>query len=90
MEIIRTDDFERAFAKLPASAKRLYAVQEERFQIHRHDARLHIKKVEGLDGVYSFRVTRRYRVLFYFSLGERAVFFDIDHRKNVYRRMKSP
>jgi mRNA-degrading endonuclease RelE of RelBE toxin-antitoxin system len=46
--------------------------------------RLHIKRIKELPGVFSFRITRRYRVLFYFRNGE-AIFFKIGHRKEIYR-----
>jgi len=43
------------------------------------------KKVKGLPDVFSFRITRRYRVLFYFQNINTAIFFEVDHRKYVYR-----
>lgn len=82
MEIIKTDDFNQAFGKLPKEIQRLYFTQETRFKENWHDARLHIKKVRALLFVLSFRITRRYRVLFYFQNTETAIFFEIDHRKD--------
>lgn len=66
MKIIKTDDFERAFRKLPKEVQHLYFTQEKRFQENWHDPRLHIKKVRALLFAFSFRITRRYRALFYF------------------------
>lgn len=66
MNVIRTDDFERSFAKLPLKIQRLYVIQEQHFKNNWRDPRLHIKKVRGLSRAFSFRITRRYRVLFYF------------------------
>jgi len=86
MEIIRTDDFERAFRKLPRDIQRLYQVQETRFKLSWRDSRLHIKKIKELPAALSFRVTRRYRVFFYFQDSTTAVLFDIDHRKDAYRK----
>lgn len=85
MEIIHTDDFDRALAKLPKEIQELDAVQEERFSKHWLDARLHIKKLRGEDGVFTYRITRRYRGFFYFQNPDKAIFFDIDHRKDAYR-----
>ncbi len=85
MIIIETDDFDRAFKKLPKNTQRLYSVQRNRFKENWRDSRLHIKKVESLPLALSFRITRRYRALFYFQNTETAVLFDIDHRKNIYR-----
>ncbi|TSC56035.1 MAG: hypothetical protein Greene071421_54 [Parcubacteria group bacterium Greene0714_21] len=85
MEIIRTEDFEQSFRKLPSEIQRLYAVQKDRFLSNWRDPRLHIKKVKTLPYALSFRITRRYRVFFYFKDAETAVFFDVDHRKDIYR-----
>lgn len=85
MEIIRTDDAERALRKLPKGIQRLYARQEERFQRNWRDPRLRTKAVRMLPGALSFRITRRYRAFFYFPNAGTAIVFDIDHRKDVYR-----
>ncbi|MBS4026995.1 MAG: hypothetical protein KGZ58_00040 [Ignavibacteriales bacterium] len=84
MVINKTDDFIASVEKLPSDAKRLLKRQEEIFEHNWLDTRLHLKKLKNEDGVYSFRITRRYRVLFYFSKGE-AVFFEVGHRKEIYR-----
>ncbi|MEK7649152.1 MAG: hypothetical protein AAB400_04560 [Patescibacteria group bacterium] len=85
MEIIHTDDFERAFRKLPSEIKEFNATQEGRFIRNWLDPRLHIKKLHGEHGVFSYRITRRYRGFFYFQHPDRAIFFDLDHRKDAYR-----
>ncbi len=85
MTVIRTEDFDHAFKKLPKDAQERYRVQYERFILDKHDPRLHVKKLNDLPGVFSLRVTRRYRVLFYFQNADTAIFFDVDHRKDVYR-----
>lgn len=85
MEIIRTADFERALRKLPSEIRDLNQTQEERFLRNWLDPRLHVKKVRGDDGVFSYRITRRYRGFFYFQHPQRSIFFDIDHRKDAYR-----
>ena len=52
------------------------------------DARLHTKALSApLVGRFSFRITRRYRVFFYFKNANMAVFFEIDHRKDIYRNL---
>lgn len=85
MEVIRTEEFERSLRKLPSDARKLCEIQERRFRENWRDPRLHIKRVQGLERALSFRVTRRYRVLFYVRDSSSAVFFEIDHRKDVYR-----
>lgn len=86
MEIIHTKDFEQAFRKLPKEIQKLYFQQEERFKVNWRDSRLHVKRVRIFDYAFSFRITRRYRVFFYFQHEEKAIFFDVDHRKDAYRK----
>ena len=85
MRIVRTDDCDRLLLKLSQQAQRLYGVQEERFNADSRDSRLHIKKLHAVPGVYSFRISRAYRALFYFSANGACVVFAIGDRKDVYR-----
>lgn len=83
MIIHKTEDFIREFEKLPSEIRKLYYRQEKIFKTNWLDPRLHIKRVKELKGAYSFRITRRYRVLFCFR-NEEAIFFSIGHRKDIY------
>lgn len=85
MKIIKTNNFNRAFKKLSQDIQRLYITQEKRFEKNWRDSRLHIKKIRVLPFAFSFRITRRYRTFFYFKDTETAIFFDIDHRKDIYK-----
>lgn len=85
MEIIKTGGFQKSFDKFPKEIQRLYFIQEKRFGINWQDTRLHIKKVQELLFALSFRITRRYRVFFYFRDSNTAIFFEIDHRKDIYK-----
>ena len=86
MTIVKTSDFDRAFNKLPKRIQNLYLKQEKLFKGNWRDSRLRIKKIKGLPHVLSFRITRSYRVLFYFQDSATAIFFDTDHRKDIYRK----
>ncbi len=85
MEIIETSDFKRAFKKLPKEIQELYNTQEKRFKENWRDSRLHVKKIRSLPYALSFRITRRYRVFFYFQNRETVIFFETDHRKDIYK-----
>jgi mRNA-degrading endonuclease RelE of RelBE toxin-antitoxin system len=85
MVVHKTDDFLNGLDKLPNDAKRLFKKQEAIFIKNWLDPRLHIKKLKDLEGVYSFRITRRYRVLFYFQ-DKDIVFFAVGHRREVYKK----
>ena len=87
MQIIKTKDFEKAFANLSADIKQIYETQEIRFLNNCRDSRLHIKKVKSLKYAFSFRITRRYRAFFYFHTQETAVFFNVGHRKDAYKNL---
>ena len=86
MKIVYTASFDRERKRLPRDIQELLKQQIERFLYDFKDARLHIKKLRGTEvAVYSLRVTRNYRVLFYWEDKETPVWFEIDHRKDVYR-----
>ncbi|MBI2356062.1 MAG: hypothetical protein HYV13_02565 [Candidatus Doudnabacteria bacterium] len=87
MQIIQTSDFKKNLAKLPEEIQKLYQIQADRFLAHSYDPRLHVKKVRDLKLAFSFRITRRYRVFFYFQNPDTAIFFMIDHRKDAYRNI---
>ena len=84
MKIIKTTDFDKTLRKLPADIQQLVNQQEIRFAKDPSDPRLHLKKLHGKP-YFSLRVTNRYRVLFYFIDETTAKWFNIDHRKDVYR-----
>ena len=87
MEIIKTDDFIKSLQKLPKNIQRLFLIQEKRFSENWKDSRLHIKKVQALQYAMSFRITNKYRVFFYFQQENKAIFFEIDHRKDIYKKL---
>ena len=87
MNIIRSADLERTLKTLSVDMRRFYLIQENRFKNDRRDPRLHIKKVHGLPNTFSFRVTRNFRVLFYFHTQDTTIFFAIDDRKDIYKNL---
>ena len=84
MTVIKLPSYLRAVASLPREIQILATHQEARFQQNLFDPRLHMKKLKGLDD-YSIRVTRNYRILLNFRDANTAIWYDIDHRKDVYR-----
>lgn len=84
-KIVRTDDFNKQLLKLPKRIGVLCEKQLDILSVNWRDSRLHTKKLKGLDSVFSFRVTREYRALFYFSDSSIIVLFTAEHRKDVYR-----
>ena len=87
MEVVRTKAFEKAFIKLPQHIQRSCGELLLLLSLNRTDPRLHTKQVKEVSGVYSFRVTRGYRGLFYINNASQIVVFTIEHRKDVYRHL---
>jgi len=86
MTIVRLDSFERALKRFPKDVRELAERQIRLLEAHPRDLRLHLKKLHRpLEGVYSFRITRNYRALFYFDANNNIIIFETDDRKDVYR-----
>ena len=85
MKILYTEEFRKQFRKLPSDAQHFYKKQERIFLNNWKDARLHVKKLVGHELSFSFRITRRYRVIFNFVAEGTALFLTIGHRKDIYR-----
>lgn len=85
MNIIYAEEFWKKFQKLPQGIQKIYRGQEAVFKKDWRDPRLHIKKLTDHPFPFSFRITRRYRVLFTFVETETALFATIGHRKDSYR-----
>lgn len=85
METIHTDDFSKHLQKLPQATRRSFISQERKFCSNPRHPSLHTKKLKDLDGVYSLRVGRSHRALFFFENADMVVFFAIGHRKDIYR-----
>ncbi len=85
MKILYTDEFRKQFGKLTEEARKLYRKQEQIFLRNWKDPRLHVKKLADHPLAFSFRITRRYRVIFNFVAEETALFLTIGHRKDIYR-----
>ncbi len=86
MTIYKTPIFLKRFEKLPKEVQTLYKRQELLFQESWLHPLIHTKKLDELPGAFSFRITRGYRVLFYFRK-ETAIFFGIGHRKDIYKNL---
>ena len=89
MKIFHTDEFCKNLIKLPSEIKKIYKKQEKIFSISWRDSRLHTKKMRGEKSVFSFRTTRKYRVLFVFIDPNTALFVSMGHRKDIYDKGSS-
>lgn len=78
--------FLKSSLKLPTQHRAPLASKLELLQKQPFDSRLHSKALSGkLAGLYSFRITREYRVIFRFITPIEIELTDIAHRKDIYR-----
>ncbi len=85
LKVICTEEFFKNYQRLPQSVTSICDVQLKRLEDDADDPRLQRKKLKGHAGVYSIRVTRRYRALFYVNQSHEVIVFTVEHRKDVYR-----
>ena len=83
-------EYDRAFLKevkkLPSPQKKLLVQKIALLSGNPFDSRLHTKQLSTpLEGIFSFRITREYRVLFRFIDAEKIFIFSVKHRREVYR-----
>ena len=78
--------FLKGVKQLPVSQQRLLAKKLSLLQHNPFDSRLHTKQLSTpLQGVFSFRISRDYRVLFHFQDASTVIVLRAKHRKEVYR-----
>lgn len=85
MQIHYTEQCIRGFRSLPKEIQQLAIRQETIFRGDASDPRLHTKVLKGkLKGLYSFRVTRNYRVLYAWKGKNEVLFYEIGDRQYIY------
>lgn len=84
--LVYSNRFLKSVKKLPkAQQEKLIELLEvvERNPFH---SQLHTKPLSGqLSGLYSFRITREWRVIFGFLSPDKIQLLEIGHRKDIYR-----
>lgn len=86
MQVVLEKSFLKSARKLPVNIKKKLGKLLELFAINPYHQLLHTKKLTGnLAGLLSFRITREWRVIFYFKDLENIHVLEIAHRKDIYR-----
>lgn len=86
MRVTYDKSFIKRVKKLPVSQQRLLAKKLAYLEHNPFDSRLHTKQLSTpLEGIFSFRITREYRVLFRFAAADELFLMDVRHRKDIYR-----
>ena len=86
IKVLYTKDFVKMLKHLPKDVQDLYLKNEEILKTDWRDSRLHVKKLKGQVNVFSFRITRSYRALFYFRSDDEITLFAIGDRKDIYKK----
>lgn len=86
IEIFYSDHFLRSAKKLPKIQQIKLAKLLEYLKENPFHPKLHSKHLTGkLSGIYSFRITRDWRVTFQFLSARAIRLLDVSHRKDIYR-----
>lgn len=86
MRIFYDKSFLKTAKDLPKNIHIKLANQIELLQQNPFHPLLHSKQLSGdLTGFLSFRITREWRVIFYFKDSEIIQLFKVAHRKDIYR-----
>jgi addiction module RelE/StbE family toxin len=79
--------FLKDFAKLPKSIQVKIGNLEDVFKENPFHPQLHTKGLHGkLRDLYSFRITRDYRVVFQFLSENEVLLIAVQHRKDIYKK----
>lgn len=78
--------FVKNFKKLPGHIKDKAIYLEEIFKTDPFSPILKTKPLKGeFSHLYSFRITREYRIIFEITAHNLVVFYNVGHRKDIYR-----
>lgn len=86
MQIIYTDEFVKRFNQLPDVIKKRALKQEILFKVNQFHPSLHIEKLipKGKQ-LWSFRVDKKYRIIFSHSAGDVVVFLSVGVHDWIYK-----
>lgn len=85
-EIFLTEEFEKYYKKLPLTVKIKAEKQEQLFCKNPFHPSLHTEKLEPKSKeVWSFRIDKKYRIIFRFIDGNKVVFLTIGPHDWIYK-----
>ena len=86
MKVIYGGSFLKSARKLPSRQQKKLADLIPSLQKNPFNPLLHPKPLSGpLSGLYSFRITRDWRVIFQFLAPEIIKLIEVGHRKDIYK-----
>lgn len=86
MEIVYSADFTKSAKLLPKSVNNKLADLLGILRVSPFHSKLHTKPLVGpLKGIYSFRISRDWRVIFCFVNSHKIFLIDVAHRREIYK-----
>jgi len=86
MEVILEQSFLKSAKKLPIETRQKLSRLVGLLEANVYHPLLHTKKLTGrMAGFFSFRITRDWRVIFYFKSPSTIHVLEVKHRKDIYR-----
>lgn len=86
IDVLLTKEFEDRYRKLPKVTQKRAEKQERLFRQNPFHPSLHTEKLKPAQReVWSFRIDRRYRILFRFVNGKTALFLTVGPHDWIYR-----
>lgn len=86
VRVLYSDRFLRSAKILPKTQQKKLAQLLEKVADNPFHGTLHTKPLSGtLAGLYSFRITRDWRVIFQFLSPDEISLIDVGHRRDIYR-----
>ena len=88
MNVAYAPQFPKMLERLPGNIQELFFKHQDIFKADWRDPRLHLKQMRGKPITFSFRITRSYRVFFYFRAPDEVTMYAIGHRKDIQRKLR--
>jgi len=86
LEIVVTEEFKRRYNELPAGIQKKAEKQEKLFRQNPFHPSLHTEKLEPKGRqVWSFRIDRRYRIIFRFTERNKVIFLTVGPHDWIYK-----
>lgn len=88
MKLFYSPQFVKMLGRIPREIQELFLRQEQILKENWQDPRLHLKQMKGKPISFSFRITRSYRVFFYFRAFDEITLYAVGNRKDIHRKLR--
>jgi len=86
IEFFVTEEFQKQYQKLPEPVKKKLEKQENLFRQNPFHLSLHTEKLKPKDKeIWSFRIDKKYRIIFRFINGKKVLFLTVGPHDWIYK-----